>query len=132
MRTANGGCNYPGEGDREGAHRRERAHDVSGGGRTATATERRREARAEAEETGGADVWLGAFWKKPSRLFEWGTRRVPWQLGSAGFCRLWPVAHVRTALMVWANSLIGLLSNYSRIQSSQLIQFGAPLSNQTI
>ena len=31
--------------------------------------------RAEAEETAGADVWLGSFWKK--KPFEWRWRRAP-------------------------------------------------------
>ena len=50
-------------------------------------------ARAEAEETGGADVWLGSLWKKkPSRLSNGAGAEL--RMGS-DFRLLRPMAHCR-------------------------------------
>jgi hypothetical protein len=112
------------ENNEGGARIREKEIDEVGEGEKeltscpAAARERERERRrGRARKRRRRRVARSAFWKKTSRLFEWRTRRVPRLLGS-GFCPSEPVAQACTAVMVWAISHIGLLINYSRIQSS--------------
>jgi len=67
IRTAKGGVN-PGGGDWDAVEGK-RAHVVSGAGVTVASHGR------GAHRGGGADVWLGSFWKK--KPFEWRWRRAP-------------------------------------------------------
>jgi len=108
------------ENDEGGARIREKEIEEAGEGEKeltscpAAARERARERGGGGARGSGGD---GRSGRVARSLFERGTRRVPRLLGS-GFCPLEPVAQARTAVMIWAISLIGLLINYSRIQSS--------------
>ena len=70
IRTAKGGMN-PGGGDWDAVEGK-RAHVVSGASGTVAS---HGGGSRKAEQMGGADVWLGSFWKK--KPFEWRWRRAP-------------------------------------------------------